>query len=401
MHDNESPPASLYPDQNLNDKTSQPKRLKFFIPLIITFLALSITTFIWLRSIHLLNNLGGFSESSSDAKIPNDSFESFFDTKIPLYTKSEDVPSEVLASSILLHTKEYELFLKQSLTEKKTLLLPNVYAYSISNDKTRIAFIDSPPDSFEEIETGEFFILDLNTMETRTYTTNSLTQRSILWSPGDEYILVNSGTGPIGSTVTYSVEDGNAHCTFSNFPVWMNESEFFVTYFDWSREMRPWGGGEATGVMYGNIHTCSFEVFLEATDTNDYAAVDSYESFLVVRETFVQNVSDWWDDGETENPPYESFYSLYDPVTKEKSPNSWYYDMALGEKERARVGMEKVLSEHLDFESLAVEEHPTYSDWFLVNVYLSGSIYNREVYLVGLGDGFKLIFIEEGHARWL
>ena len=320
------------------------------------------------------------------------------DLKANRWIDSESLPKEILEAKILLH-KDSQLFVTSPLSLEVTQLLPKVSSFALSNDRSKLAYIETyDSDYYTEDVVGKFFILDLDTEVVREYNTDSDRQRGISWSPDDKYVLVNSGTGAYGSTVVYSVAEGTSYCTFMNSPVWIDSTNVFVDYLDRDVSSRPWESGAGRGIKKMNILTCATEVFFAPTDTRDYSAVSMEEGNLVVQETYVQDSSYWWGNPSSDTTPYTAITVLYDPDSKELISETGYYEQP--KKELSREQIKLNLSDLTDFEYLRIEEHPLLKNWFLVNAYKGGSIFNNEVYVINL-LGPEIIFVtEKALAKW-
>jgi hypothetical protein len=309
------------------------------------------------------------------------------------------IPEEILESEILLHTRDALLYSTSPLKESKIPILKEVHAFSVSNDKTKIAFIKSygaDGDSY-------FYIFNIEPNEVIQYSLEGVRQRDISWSPDDKYVLVNFGTSPDGITEVYLANTGKKVCSFSNNPLWLSKNEAFVDIFDYDAWPRPWGVGYAVGVSRINIGTCVQKDLLPATDKEDYRKVEIMDNDLVVRKTYVDEIEEWGLDRVGEEKSYISNneqdikeeYIKYDTDTMESTsfPN---YEEVRDEKKNE---IEKLFSDVLDIEGINVEENKEIEGWYLVEISTGSSIYEQEIFVVGPNN--EIIFIDRNVlAEW-
>jgi hypothetical protein len=306
----------------------------------------------------------------------------------------DDIPQQILSSNLLLLTQDGTLSYTNPMSKTETKLLEEVETFDASNDKRKIIYLKKCPTKVDTNTCDKnTYIYDMETKESKVIETSLSVPRAVTFSPDDQYIFVESGTGGIGGTDVFPASGGESICHFTSKPVWFSNLEAFVMYFDNSVYKRPGEIRDGIGVGKINIQTCKTEGVVKPTDLADYRAIEMQGTDLIVMKTSVANVDDWSsiDAASTRKDTYEK----YDTQTGELQPYPEY-----GTQTDSRISkMESLFKDTKNFVEIIIGDKDVVSGWDLVSVRKKGNTYNRDVYIVG-PDGTSIFVGKNVIAKW-
>ena len=308
----------------------------------------------------------------------------------------EQVPREIVESEILMLTENNELYIISPVDKEKKLLLQGVSSYASSNDKNYIAYLKTGLYLKDQKQSDNFIhIYNISTQQESQIASDQGTQRGISWSPDDRYVIVESGTGTVGSNKVYSVETGKeTGCVFQGDILWINSVELFAPEFPGTYPLASRNFIDAEGIRKINIENCQSETFISPTATANFSAVKIIDNDLVVKKYYVEKPEDW-NNMSAESMP-KTTYEKYNLQTKQSTPYPEYADEIKSEMDR----LEALIPFTVRVKRVFTTDKDVSSEWELVNAYKGGSIYNNEIYLIG-PDKTVVKIGENAFATWL
>ncbi len=287
------------------------------------------------------------------------------------------IPDEVLATPIFFQksAKLYKILLSDKQAKE---VLPKVDSYSLSPDKTKLAYIE---EYGVESESKEVHILNLKTNGEKTITTDSSTNRDVSWSPNEKYLLVNSGTGTMGSTGIYEVSSGKKVYQFGQAGTldWINDVTFVLVDGQKVSTPRPWGSGDGMGLAVIKLPDGKKTVLKKADATTDYALAGVKDGNIEFSQKKVGDANDWVDPGSAK----ETYWSIKPDGTKLTEIS----DPRADEKRiKAEIASNLSEDEQKENPSITYVEHDKLKNWALFEVYVNGSVYDQDIYVINLDD---------------
>ncbi len=306
----------------------------------------------------------------------------------------DDIPQQILSSNLLLLTQDGTLSYSNPMSKTETKLLEGVETFDASYDKGKVIYLKKCPlDANVNTCDTNVHVYNMRTKESTSIGADLFRPRAVTFSPDDQYIVVESGTGAVGSTSVFSLSGGNAICNFSGSPTWISNLEALVMYFDKNVAARPGEIMEGAGVRKVNIQTCKTEDLIKPTDLADYLIIELQGTDLIVMKTSVSNTSDWSNFGSTSTR--KTAYEKYNIQTGELQPHPEYKAQIDSRISR----MESLFKDTKNFSKIIMGDRDVVSGWDMVNVQRKGGLYNRDVYIVG-PDGTAIFIGKNVVAKW-
>ncbi len=305
-----------------------------------------------------------------------------------------NLPQQILSSNLLLLTQDGTLSYSNPMSKTETKLLEGVETFDASNDKKRIIYLKKcPPEANVNTCDKNTYVYNMDTKESNTIETGLERPRAVTFSPDDNYIVVETGTGGVGFSAVFPSGGGDAVCKFPGKPTWFSNLEALITYFDGNVAPRPGEIMEGTGIRKINIQTCATEDLIKPTDLEDYRILEMQGTNLIVTKTSVANASDWSNFGS--KATRKETYEKYNIQTREIQPYPEYKTQLDSDISK----MESLFKDTKNFSKIVIGDKDVVSGWEMVNVQKRGGMYNRDVYIVG-PDGTSIFIGKNVKAKW-
>lgn len=316
--------------------------------------------------------------SDSNAVAPQEETEAVPDEVAPdTAPAAPTIPSEISATPIFFQKSDklYKILLSDGQARE---MLPKADSYSLSPDKTKIAYIE---EYGVESDSKEVHILNLETNEKTTISTDSPADRGVSWSPDERYLLVNSGTGTMGVTGVYEASTGKKVYQFGQPGTldWINDVTFVLTDAQKVSPPRPWGSGDGMGLAVIKLPGGEKTVLKKADAITDYGPAGVKDGGVEFSEKKVEDAKDWVDPSSAK----ETYWSIKPDGTKLteiSDPNA--------DEKRIKAEITSNLPEDVqkNTPSITYIVHDKLKNWVLFEVYVSGSVYGQGIYVINLDD---------------
>jgi hypothetical protein len=299
---------------------------------------------------------------------------------------SSNVSTDINRTSLYFLQNE-KLYKLSPLDSAPVIYLDKVDSYSFSPDKKKIAFIREygGVDNniyVNEVESGK----NLLTINRGNININ----RGVSWSIDGDYLLVNAGTGPRGSTTVFDSISGSQLSSFRDGHFgWLDKQNIIISQDKEIEPYRPWDSG-AYSLNKVDVTDGKSEELIAGDVYTDYHFSNISGSCIYFTKDYVLDLGDWVDSAKIKTETY-----CYNPTTKTSQIVS--AEETQTDFTRLREKLIILFPEHNIInksEIIDVLSLPNYPGWALMNIYNGSNIYNSDIVLVNIDkpkETYKLI----------
>lgn len=216
-------------------------------------------------------------------------------------------PTVIQKSEISVFKESNSLYFSNS-ENNKTKIADNVGYYSLSSDKSKIAYVLS----WEESSLNPYFyiyhISDKSTEKISSESETEITPSAIDWSPNDNFLVLNSGTDIVRNATFFDYQNKKnlfniqLYATENGKTVeWISDTEFLFNEPQKVNPEIPVGAGYSTNITKMSVTTKQKEVLKQGTSLIMYRIIKNNNGTIYFKKDSVANSTDWFGDKESIN----------------------------------------------------------------------------------------------------
>ncbi len=200
-------------------------------------------------------------------------------------------------STISVFMENSSLYFSNS-ENNKTKIADSVEYYSLSSDKTKIAYILN----WEKSESNPYFyiyqISDKSIEKIKTEL--AITASAIDWSPNDKFLVLNSGTDIVRNAAFFDYSNKSKlfeiqlYTAENNKTVeWINDTEFLFNEPQKVKPEIPAGAGYSTNISKMSVTTKQKEILKQGTSLIMYRLIKNNNGTIYFKESSVTDSDGW------------------------------------------------------------------------------------------------------------
>ncbi len=214
-------------------------------------------------------------------------------------------PTVIQKSEVSAFMEGSSLYFSDS-ENNKTKIADGVGYYSLSSDKSKIAYVLSWEKSSLDPYFYIYHISDKSTEKISSKT--EITPAAIDWSPNDQYLVLNYGTDVVRNAIFFSYPNQNQLFSIQLYATengktveWISDTEFLFNEPQKVNPEIPAGAGYSTNITKMSVTTKQKEVLKQGTSLVMYRIVKNNNGLIYFKKDSVVNSTDWFGDKESIN----------------------------------------------------------------------------------------------------
>lgn len=288
-------------------------------------------------------------------------------------TPIEQIPTTSvnnINNSMVIFEKNGEIFLLKGLGSQP-IGIAKGNTPVLSPDRSKIAYVKMDVDK-------NIYVYDIVSTKTETIqTTDEWRLRGVEWSLSNKYLITDSGTDVVGAGGVYEYPGGKKIASFRNYgkTEWVNNNEFVFEEPQEVSPLRPYGGGQGSGLAKMKLPTGEKQVLTQATSLEDFSLLKVEKGVVYFSKRAVKNSDDWSDP----EKPETTYWQINSDGTGKKTISK---PETLREKVVNYLPAE--FSGYRIFSGPIV--HPNFSNWVIFDINKEGSVYNDPICIMDISN---------------